>query len=67
MGDLFAKPKNEVKILFLALKGESKLIQITKSENSNRNLFGLIASPQATSAFYSVKLCSKYSWVNIVK
>ena len=41
---LIAKPKNEVSFWFLALEGESKLIQITNSENSNRNLFGLIAS-----------------------
>ena len=33
---LIAKPKNEVYILFLALEGESKLIQITNFENSNK-------------------------------
>ena len=41
---LIAKPENSVKIWFLVLEGESKLIQITNSKNLNGNLFGLIAS-----------------------
>ena len=40
---LIVKSKNEVQFWFLALEGESKLIQITNSDNSNGNLFGLIA------------------------
>ena len=32
---LIAKPKNEVYFWFLALEGESKLIQITNSKNSS--------------------------------
>ena len=32
---LIAKPKCEVQFWFLALEGESKLIQITNSKNSN--------------------------------
>ena len=41
---LIAKPKNEVQFWFLALEGESKLLQITNSKNLNRNSFGLIVS-----------------------
>ena len=38
---LTAKPRNEDQFWFLALEGESKLIQVTNSENLNRNPFGL--------------------------
>ena len=49
-----AKPKNEVYFWFLALEGESKLIHITNSKNSNRNLFGLIASILCQQYFISL-------------
>ena len=39
---MIAKPKTEVYFWFLALEGESKLIQIANFKNSNQNLFGLI-------------------------
>ena len=38
---LIVKPKTEVWFWFLPLEGESKIIQITDSENSNKNLHAL--------------------------